>query len=131
MIGSKDQQGLPLMYHLAARGLGVRRDQLPPLARATWPDHLVDCKRALAWIRAHIAEYGGDPDFVVVTGGSAGGHLAAMMGLTANDPEFQPGFEDVDTSVRAMIPFYGVFDWTGTRPLRQRRPARRCSSAAS
>jgi acetyl esterase/lipase len=36
------------------------------------------------------------------------------MGLTANDPAFQPGFEDVDTSVRAMIPFYGVFDWTGT-----------------
>ena len=82
--------------------------------RATWPDHLVDCKRALAWIRDNIAQYGGDPDFVVVTGGSAGGHLTALMGLTANDPEFQPGFERVDTSVRAMIPFYGVFDWTGT-----------------
>ena len=35
-----------------------------------------------------------------------------MMGLTANDPQYQPGFEDVDTSVRAMIPFYGVYDWT-------------------
>ena len=36
------------------------------------------------------------------------------MGLTANDPNYQPGFEDVDTSVRAMIPIYGVFDWTGS-----------------
>ncbi len=54
----------------------------------------MDCKRALAWIRDHIAEYGGDPDYVVVTGGSAGGHLTALMGLTANDPAFQPGFED-------------------------------------
>ena len=50
---------------------------------------------------------------MVVTGGSAGGHLTAMMGLTANDPQYQPGFDTVDTSVRAMIPFYGVFDWTG------------------
>src|SRR5436190_2070186 len=78
--------------------------RLSPMA--TWPDHLIDCKRALAWVREHIAAYGGDPDYVVVTGGSAGGHLAAMMGLTANDPQYQPGFEDVDTSVRAMMPFY-------------------------
>src|SRR5262249_34564568 len=52
-------------------------------------------------------------DYVVVTGGSAGGHLTAMMGLTANDPEWQPGFEDADTSVQAMMPFYGIYDWTG------------------
>jgi acetyl esterase/lipase len=63
-------------------------------------------------VRDHIAEYGGDPEYVVVTGGSAGGHLAAMVGLTANRPEFQPGFADVDTTVRAMVPFYGVFDFS-------------------
>jgi len=114
MIGRKEQQGMPLMYHLAARGWVCVAINYRLSPRATWPDQIVDCKRALAWIRANIARYGGDPDFVVVTGGSAGGHLAAMLGLTANDPEFQPGFEDVDTSVRAMIPFYGVFDWTGT-----------------
>ncbi len=86
MIGNKDQQGLPLMYHLAARGWVCVAINYRLSPRGTWPDHLVDCKRALAWIRAHIAEYGGDPDYVVVTGGSAGGHLTAMMGLTANDP---------------------------------------------
>ena len=112
MIGDKREQGLPLMYHLASRGWVCVAINYRLSPRATWPDHLVDCKQALAWIRAHIAEYGGDPDFVVATGGSAGGHLAAMMGLTANDPEFQPGFESIDTSVQAMIPFYGVFDWT-------------------
>jgi acetyl esterase/lipase len=113
MISNKDQQGAPLMYHLAARGWVCVAINYGLSPRATWPDHLVDCKRALAWIRDHIAEYGGDPDYVVVTGGSAGGHLTAMMGLTANDPAFQPGFESVDTSVQAMVPFYGVFDWTG------------------
>ncbi len=119
MIGNKDQQGLPLMYHLAARGWVCVAINYRLSPRGTWPDHLVDCKRALAWIRAHIAEYGGDPDYVVVTGGSAGGHLTALMGLTANDPNYQPGFEDVDTSVRAMIPFYGVYDWTGTAGQRR------------
>jgi acetyl esterase/lipase len=33
-----------------------------------------------------------------------------MVALTANDPQYQPGFEDVDTSVRACVPFYGVYD---------------------
>jgi acetyl esterase/lipase len=69
-------------------------------------------KLALAWIRRHIAEYGGDPDFVCVTGGSAGGHLTALTGLSANDPAFQPGVEDVDTRVAACVPFYGVYDFT-------------------
>jgi dipeptidyl aminopeptidase/acylaminoacyl peptidase len=35
-----------------------------------------------------------------------------MLALTAGDPEYQPGFESVDTSVRACVPFYGVYDFT-------------------
>jgi acetyl esterase/lipase len=81
--------------------------------RGRWPDHLVDAKLALAWIRAHIAEHGGDPTRVVVTGGSAGGHLTAMMALTQNDPRYQPGFEGADTSVTAAIPMYGAYDLAG------------------
>jgi acetyl esterase/lipase len=82
--------------------------------RATFPDHLVDCKLALAWIREHIAEYGGNPELVVVTGGSAGGHLASLVALTANDPRYQPGFESADTSVMACVSFYGVYDLVDT-----------------
>jgi acetyl esterase/lipase len=82
---------------------------------ATWPDHLVDCKRALVWVRRHIAEYGGDPGFIAVSGGSAGGHLCAMVALTSGDAVFQPGFEDAPTSVDACIPFYGVYDMTSGR----------------
>jgi acetyl esterase/lipase len=81
--------------------------------KATWPDHIVDCKRAVAWVRAHIAEYGGDPEFIAVSGGSAGGHLSSLLALTPNEPEWQPGFEDADTSVDACIPYYGVYDMTG------------------
>ncbi len=111
VIGTKNEQAIPLMQHLASRGwVCVSADyRLSP--RATFPDHLIDCKRALAWIRSHGAEYGADPGFVVVTGGSAGGHLAALMALTANDPEYQPGFETVDTGTQACVAFYGVYDF--------------------
>jgi acetyl esterase/lipase len=112
VIGDKREQGIPLLGHLAANGwVGFNANyRLSP--GATWPDHLVDLKRALAWIREHAEEYGADPDFVAVTGGSAGGHLTAMVARTANDPRYQPGFEDADTSVQAAVPFYGVFDFT-------------------
>src|SRR5690349_8675258 len=83
--------------------------------RATFPDHIIDVKRAIAWVKANIAEYGGDPDFVVITGGSAGGHLSALAALTPNDPEYQPGFEDADTTVQACVPFYGVYDFTNRK----------------
>ena len=43
-------------------------------------------------------------------GFSAGGHLAALAGLTASDPTYQPGFESADTSVQACVPVYGVHD---------------------
>jgi acetyl esterase/lipase len=108
--GKKDEQGLPLMNYLAARGWVCVAPNYPLSPKATWPDHLIAVKRSLAWIRENIAEYGGDPSFVAVTGGSAGGHLAAMMALTPNEPRYQPGFEDVDTSVQACVPIYGAYD---------------------
>ncbi|TFH22656.1 MAG: alpha/beta hydrolase [Myxococcales bacterium] len=111
MIGNKEEQGGPLMRYLAARGWCCVAINYRLSPSATWPEHLIDCKRALAWIRENGAAHGADPDLVVVTGGSAGGHLSSMVALTANRPEYQPGFEDVDTSVAACVPFYGVYDF--------------------
>jgi acetyl esterase/lipase len=79
---------------------------------------IVDVKKALAWTKATIAEHGGDPDFVVITGGSAGGHLTALAALTPNDPGYQPGFEGADTQVQGAVPFYGVYDFAGATGLR-------------
>jgi len=124
MVGDKGQQALPLMLHVAAEGWVCVAANYRLSPRASLPDHLVDCKLALRWIREHIAEYGGDPDFVVVTGGSAGGHLAALLALTPNDPEFQPGFEGADTSVTACVPFYGVYDLVEVFDPRDRAGAR-------
>jgi acetyl esterase/lipase len=112
IIGNKDQQGMPLMAHMAERGWVCVAINYRLSPRATWPDHIVDVKRAIAWVKEHIAEYGGDPDFVAITGGSAGGHLSSLAALTPNEPMFQPGFEEADTSLVAAVPFYGVYDWT-------------------
>jgi acetyl esterase/lipase len=112
MSGRKEGQGEPLMGHLAERGWVCVAPNYRLSPRATWPDHIVDIKRSLAWVKANIAEHGGDPDFVVITGGSAGGHLAALAALTPGRAEWQPGFEDADTTVAAAVPFYGVYDFT-------------------
>jgi len=114
MIGDKREQGKPMMYELVARGWVCVAINYRLSPKATWPDHIVDAKRAVAWVKEHIAEYGGDPSFVAVSGGSAGGHLCALLALSAGDPAFQPGFEELDTSVQACVPFYGVMDMTGS-----------------
>ncbi len=112
VMGDKREQGWPLLSHLAANGWVCFNLNYRLSPGATFPEHLIDLKAGLAWIRAHAEQWGIDPDFIAVTGGSAGGHLAALMGLTANDPEYQPGFEEADTSVQAAVPIYGVYDFT-------------------
>lgn len=117
--GSKTGQAYPLLSHLVERGWICVAVNYRLAPRSAWPGHLVDVKRALTWVKANIAAYGGDPGFVAVTGGSAGGHLSSLMALTAGDPAFQPGFEAADTTVQAAVCFYGVYDWTGTQGVRR------------
>ena len=108
MVGDKGSQALPLMYELASRGWICVAATYRLSPSVSFPTHLIDCKSALCWIRENGAQYGMDTSFVAVTGGSAGGHLSALMGLTENRPEFQPDHPDTDTSVQACIPFYGI-----------------------
>ncbi|GHF82806.1 acetyl esterase/lipase [Amycolatopsis bartoniae] len=114
MVDSKDHQGIPLMQHMAQRGWVCVAVNYPLSPKARWPDHIVAVKRAVAWVREHIDGYGGDPAFLAATGGSAGGHLAALLALTPNDPSLQPGFEDADTTIQACAPHYGVYDFAAT-----------------
>ena len=111
-MGNKQGQGHPLLSHLVDRGWVCVSISYRLGPRNVWPAQVVDVKRALAWVKENISDHGGDPNFVAVSGGSAGGHLAALAALTPGDPAFQPGFEDADTSVAAAVPLYGVYDWT-------------------
>ncbi len=112
--GSKNREALPLIHRLAAQGwLCVSANyRLSPAA--TFPDHLVDVKKVLAWVREHGHEYGADPSTVFVAGSSSGAQLAALAALTPGDPQFQPGFESADTSVTGAVCLYGYYGSLGS-----------------
>ncbi len=112
-IGTKEQQGLILMNRMAQRGWVCVAMNYRLAPKHPFPAQIVDVKKAVAWTRENIASYGGDPSYLVITGGSAGGHLASLAALTPGDAEYQPGFEDADTSVAGCVPFYGVYDMAG------------------
>ncbi len=109
-ISDKRYEGGPLMHHLARQGWICVTANYRLSPRATFPEPLLDIKHALRWIREEGSGYGADPDFVVVAGGSAGAHLASLLALTAGEPAYQPGFEQLDTSVRACVSIYGIYD---------------------
>ena len=119
MTGEKEQQAKPLMYHMAERGWLCVAINYRLSPTAAFPAHIIDVKKAIAWVRENIRDYGGNPDFIAITGGSAGGHLSALAALTPNRNEWQPEFENVDTTLQAAVPFYGVYDFldrNGIRP---------------
>lgn len=117
-VGKKEEQGIPLMRHLAAKGWVCVAINYRLAPRDAFPAQIIDVKRAIAWIHEHIEAYGGDPAYVAITGGSAGGHLCALAALTPGRAQWQPGFEDADTRVQVAVPHYGVYDLAGTTGLR-------------
>jgi len=120
IIGHKQQQGFPLMLRLARRGWVCVSINYRLAPKHRMPDQIIDLKRAIAWVRSNISEHGGDPSLIVLTGGSAGGHLTALAALTPGDDRFQPGFEEADTSVSACVPFYPPTDFTDRSRIRGR-----------
>lgn len=118
-VNGKRGQAYTLMTRMAELGWICVSIDYSKSPRSTFPAHLIDVKRAIAWVRENIADYGGDPDFIAITGGSAGGHLASLAALTPNDPTFQPGFEDADTTVQAAVPYYGVYDFTNAEIMHE------------
>jgi acetyl esterase/lipase len=110
--GGRILQGYALMSHLAEMGWVCLSIDYRVAPNHPWPQHITDVKTAIAWARANVDKYGGDRNFVAVAGTSAGGHLAALAGLTPNDPEMQRDLaEGSDTSVDAVVGIYGRYDW--------------------
>ena len=127
--GRKNSQSLPLLYRLASQGWVCVSANYRLRPAAQHPDHLIDCKKVIAWVRAHGQEYGADATLLFVAGSSAGAHMASLAALTPDHPTFQPGFEDADTSVTAAIglngyygDYYGEADGSASSPLAYVRP---------
>ncbi|WP_198667311.1 alpha/beta hydrolase [Glycomyces dulcitolivorans] len=110
-MGRKNSQSLPLLHRLAAHGWVCVSANYRLRPEGSFDEHLTDAKRVIAWVREHAGDFGADPDRIVLSGSSAGAHLSALAALTHDHPGLQPGFEDADTSVSAVV---GLGGWYGT-----------------
>lgn len=81
---------------------------------AVFPAQIQDCQAAIRWLRANAARYHIDPDRVGVVGGSAGGHLSALVGTSGGTGVFPPigGNEGQSDRVQAVCDIYGPADFT-------------------
>jgi len=81
---------------------------------APFPAAVQDAKCAVRWMRANAAKYGVDPNNICVLGGSAGGHLAMMVGYSSDAKrlEGRGGHQNVSSRVQAVVNLYGPCDLT-------------------
>lgn len=79
----------------------------------TFPTPLHDCKAAIRWLRANAWRFGCDPERIGVLGASAGGHLAAMLGTTQDNPAFEgtEGKLGVSSRVQAVCALFAATDF--------------------
>jgi acetyl esterase/lipase len=96
-----------LGLHLAQHGIVTVIPNYRLTPAVTHPEHIKDIARAFAWTHSHIADYGGRPDEIFVSGHSAGGHLAAL--LATNDAYLKEQGLGVD-AIRGVIPMSGIYD---------------------
>ncbi|MFN7921150.1 MAG: alpha/beta hydrolase fold domain-containing protein [Bryobacteraceae bacterium] len=111
--GKRDSY-LPLVEKLAQRGYVAATTSYRLSPRHQFPAAVEDVKAAVRFLRANAGKYGIDPDRICTVGGSAGGHLALMLGLTAGVREFEGSGPNLDRSskVSCVVDYYGPTDFT-------------------
>ncbi len=100
--------------HLACRGYAFFDVDYRLAPSIKFPQDIRDVKCAIRWLRGNADKYHIDRTRFISMGGSAGGHITAMIATTPNEPFFQPTcdvFPEESIEVQAAIPFYGVFNW--------------------
>ena len=105
-------------YHLytaayAKKGYVVATASYRLTGQSPYPAAVQDCKCAVRWLRANAKKYNIDPNKIAVVGGSAGGHLAMMLGYSDNPSlEGNSGQKNFSSRVSAVVNLYGVYDMT-------------------
>ncbi|MCK5803515.1 MAG: alpha/beta hydrolase, partial [Lentisphaeria bacterium] len=89
--------------------------------KPSWPENIYDCKRAVQYLRVNAEELHVDAAHIGCIGGSAGGHLSAMVGVCGTDAKLEPPapYPGVSSAVQAAVDLYGIADmlnWQYTRP---------------
>lgn len=96
--------GLSINYVLASTNKSV--------TKATWPQNLHDCMTAVRWLRKNAERLQVDPERIGVIGGSAGGHLAAMLAVAGGKDGLDPQgpYGDFSCRVQCAVDLYGPAD---------------------
>lgn len=87
------------------KGLVVVNVEYRQAAAAVAPAAVEDALTAAEWFRNNAAKYGVDKNKIIVTGGSAGGHLALMVAMAPKQAKLGP-----TGKVAAVVNFYGITD---------------------
>ena len=100
-------------FRFAAKGYAVASMNYRFSQHATFPAQIYDCKAAVRWLRANARKYGLDADHIGAWGGSAGGHLVALLGTTAGVKELEGpgGNEEQSSRVQAVVDWFGPTDF--------------------
>jgi acetyl esterase/lipase len=103
----------PLCVKLAGQGYVAVTITYRLSPAYTFPAAVHDCKAAVRWLRANASRYQVDPNRIGATGGSAGGHLALFLGVTAGIKEFEgPGHPEQSSAVSCVVSYSGPSDFT-------------------
>jgi acetyl esterase/lipase len=104
-----------LLATLAARGYVVASINYRLSGEAHFPAALEDVKTAIRWLRSHASDYNVDDTRIAIWGASAGGHLAALAGVTCGVASLEPPVDSKDKPpsdcVQAVIDWYGITDF--------------------
>lgn len=97
-------------WWLTQQGFVVFDVQYRLMPQPNWQTATGDVKCAIGWVKRHAAQYNVDPQRIVLLGRSAGGHLALLAAYTPQEAALPPSCDASDTSVQAVISFYGPAD---------------------
>jgi acetyl esterase/lipase len=98
----------------------------PASDKSCWPQNLQDCKTAVRWMRANRERLHLDPGHIGVIGGSAGGHLSCMVGVTQPSDGLDPAgpYGDQSCAVSCVVDLYGPADLTTGKDIAALRKTR-------
>lgn len=99
---------------LVLKGYAVASVEYRFSQKAVFPAQIQDCQAAIRWLRAHAKQYQFDTEHLGAIGGSAGGHLSALVGTSGGKKAFPPigGHEDQSDRVQAVCDIFGPADFT-------------------
>lgn len=111
-MGGDKAENHEIWGDLMRRGYAVATINYRLSGDAKWPAQIVDCKAAIRFLRAHAAEYRIASERIAVWGSSAGGHLAALVGVSGGVKEFDIGEHlDLTSAVSCAVDLFGPADF--------------------